>query len=155
MISNYVLVCGTWLPFSRYKLHYIVHLESRQQWIRFKNVVLHSAISPSVAGYLQVVRELRIFPDNKQFFDEAGTQPRIGWGKDQDVNAILSRPQFRSIRRVELEYYLHIPLLALRTPSDSLPTSTADIFSIPQTSSSSQSAPSDMRMTYGARFERG
>ena len=73
-IARCALVCRAWLPFSRFKLYYVVCLDSRGQWTCFKRLLSRST-SPSIVGYLGMVRTLRIYP---------GSLDGIGWGKDQE-----------------------------------------------------------------------
>lgn len=60
-IAACALVCRTWLPFSRFKLYYIIELRRRRQWVAFKNLILH-AHSVAIRGYLSMVRQLHIWP---------------------------------------------------------------------------------------------
>lgn len=79
-IARCALVCRRWLPFSRFKLYFIVELRNRQQWTSFKHLVLES--TSNVVGYLGRVRDLRILPEG--LFGEERLQPLTGWGKGQE-----------------------------------------------------------------------
>ena len=82
-ILNCALVCRAWLPFSLHKLYSEVHLRYRRESILFKEVVLRC--DPEImVRYLGRVRELIVYPEDKQFFDEERTQRRIGWKKGQE-----------------------------------------------------------------------
>lgn len=69
-IANCALVClGRWLPFSRFKLYYVVNLHYRWQWTAFQHLISPSA-SSSIRGYLGMVREMRIWPYDERPLDK-------------------------------------------------------------------------------------
>lgn len=83
-IANCALVCRTWLPFSRYKLYSIGELCYHRQWTRFRDLILQSKSDSSITGYLGMMRELQVFPLDKEFFDEGRTRRRIGWMQGEE-----------------------------------------------------------------------
>lgn len=58
-VAACALVCRAWLPFSRFKLYYIIYLQYPWRWFSFRKFTLHSK-SAAIQGYLSQVRELEI-----------------------------------------------------------------------------------------------
>lgn len=82
-IASCALVCRAWLPISRRMLYSFIIFNYRREWIAFYNAMFHSN-SQSLAQCRGTVRELWVNPSDQRFFDEACTQPRIGWLKHQE-----------------------------------------------------------------------
>lgn len=82
-IANCALVCSAWVPFSRYKLYFLVKLRYRQQWIAFKNLVFQYKAEP-IEDYFGMVQELYIWPHDENFFEAAEAHHKIGWHEGQE-----------------------------------------------------------------------
>lgn len=69
-------VCRAWLPYSRFKLYYIIELRHRQQWVPLENLLSGFVLS-NVVEYLEGVRELHVDVWEKTAWKERQQRPWV------------------------------------------------------------------------------
>lgn len=102
-IANCALVCRRWLPFSRFKLYFIVSLDCSRQWTAFEHLMELPA-SSNILGYLGRIRELTIEPKDDQPDGDRWQDHYDHWEKRPWTSPVLDRCAARLSGLTRLEF---------------------------------------------------